>query len=93
MTELYQQGMIEGMTPAEKMLLLGIAERRAKDGSGRRIRVQANVPMRLMAEHVGVKIATISRWENGQRRPSGEAGLKWALWLETLARTNAKTAA
>lgn len=81
------------MTPAEQMLLLGIAERRANDGSGRRIRVQANIPMRLMAEHAGVKIATICRWEKGQRRPSGEAAIKWALWLETLERTGTKNAA
>jgi transcriptional regulator with XRE-family HTH domain len=78
---------------AEQIILLGIAARRAEDGSGRRIREQANVPMRFVAQNIGVQEATISRWEKGQRRPRGEAAMKWAALLDKLERANAKNAA
>ncbi len=70
------------MTPAEQMNLLEIAARRAQDGSARRIRKATNAPMRLLAERFGVTIATICRWEKGERRPSGTPGIRWAMWLE-----------
>lgn len=78
---------------AEQLVLLGIAARRAEDGSGRRIREAAKLPMRLVAQNIGVKEATISRWEKGQRRPRGEAAVRWAQLLDHLDRANAKNAA
>lgn len=81
------------MTPAQQMLLLGIAARRAKDGTGRSIREQADVPQTLLAAYVGVSAATISRWESGQRKPRRAEGAKWAQWLNEQERRHAKTAA
>lgn len=78
---------------AEQLVLLGIAARHAEDGSGRRIREAAKLPMRLVAQNVGVKESTISRWEKGQRRPRGEGAVRWALLLDQLDRANTKTAA
>lgn len=69
------------MTPEEQMDLLRTAARRAQDGSGRRIRQQNHSPLALVAAHCGTSIPAIQRWETGQRRPRGEAGAKWALWL------------
>lgn len=70
------------MTPEEQMDLLRIAARRAEDGSGRRIREQNHSPMSLVAQHCGVTVVAIHRWELGQRRPRGIAGARWALWVE-----------
>jgi DNA-binding transcriptional regulator YiaG len=77
----------------KQLVLLGVAARRAKDGSGRRIREQAKVPMRFVAQNVGVKEATISRWETGQRQPRGDAAIKWALLLDELERAHGKSVA
>ncbi len=81
------------MTGEERMFLLGMAARCAEDGSGRRIRQQAHVPMSEIAEQIGVKVPTISRWENGQRRPRGEAAIRWAALLVSLEGSNARNAA
>jgi transcriptional regulator with XRE-family HTH domain len=80
------------MTP-EQLVLLGIAARRAEDGSGRRIREAARLSLRLIAESVGVQEATVSRWEKGQRQPRGEAAIRWARLLDRLDRANAKNVA
>lgn len=74
----------------KQLVLLGVAARRAKDGSGRRIREQAEVAMKYVAQNIGVSEATICRWETGQRRPRGEPAVKWAALLEELERANAK---
>jgi transcriptional regulator with XRE-family HTH domain len=81
------------MTGEERMFLLGMAARCAQDGSGRRIRAKANVPMSEMAQLVGVKIPTMSRWENGQRRPRGDAAVRWAALLVSLEGTAARSVA
>lgn len=75
---------------AEELVLLGIARRRAKDGSGRRIRTTAQVSMRLIADAVNVSEGTICRWEKGERRPSGDAAVRWTRLLNELDRANTK---
>ncbi len=88
----YQLGSIDAMT-AEQLVLLGIAARRAEDGSGRRIREKARLSMRLVAQNIGVAEATVSRWENGNRKPRGEAAIRWVRLLDQLERANTKKAA
>lgn len=78
---------------AEELVLLGIAARRAEDGSGKAIRQDARLSLRLIAQSIGVAEATVSRWENGGRRPRGQAAIRWARLLAKLERANAKHAA
>ncbi|MET0417289.1 MAG: helix-turn-helix transcriptional regulator [Actinoplanes sp.] len=92
LTDLYQVGSIDPMT-AEQLVLLGIAARRAEDGSGRRIRESAHLSLRLVAQNIGVAEATVSRWEKGNRKPRGEAAIRWVRLLDQLDRANAKNAA
>lgn len=78
---------------AEELVLLGIARRRARDGSGRRIREASELSLRLIAQNVGISEATLSRWETGDRRPSRDAAVRWVRLLDQLERANAKTVA
>ena len=75
---------------AEELVLLGIARRRAADGTGRRIRTTAQLSMRLIADAIQVSEGTICRWEKGERRPSGDAAVRWARLLHELDRANTK---
>jgi DNA-binding transcriptional regulator YiaG len=77
---------------AEELVLLGIARRRAKDGSGRRIRTTAHLSLRLIADAIAVSEGTVCRWEKGERRPSGNAGVRWARLLDQLDKANTKAA-
>lgn len=76
---------------AEELVLLGIARRRAEDGSGRRIRETAKLSLRLIAQNIRVSEATVCRWEKGERRPRGDAAIRWAQLLDRLDRANAKS--
>lgn len=49
-----------------------------RDGSAREIRLRAGKSMVQVAALVGVSESAVSRWENGQRQPQGEAAVKWA---------------
>lgn len=66
------------------------AERHAAEGTGRRIREQAEVTMTLVAKVIGVSLATLHRWETGETTPSGPEAARWATLLERL--ETAKTA-
>jgi DNA-binding transcriptional regulator YiaG len=55
-----------------------------RSGEARRIRVESDVSLRELAEPIGVSIASLSRWEHAQRRPRGEAALRYADLLERL---------
>lgn len=81
------------MTDEQQDLLLGAAARYARDGSGRRIREQANVAQRDLAARIGITTSGLWRWENGQRRPRGDAAKKWAQALMRLELANAQNAA
>lgn len=74
----------------KQLALLRVAERYGKDGSARRIRTSGKVSMLLMSQSVGVAESTISRWENGLRRPRGEAAIRWVELLLELDEANKK---
>lgn len=81
------------MTDEPSQVLRAAAARYAQDGSGRRIREQANMPQKEMAERLGITTSGLWRWENGKRRPRGDAGVEWARLLMRLELVNARVAA
>lgn len=81
------------MTDDQRQLLLAAAARYAQDGTGRRIRELANMPQRDMAEHIGITTSGLWRWENGKRRPRGDAAIRWAHQLTKLELITARVAA
>jgi transcriptional regulator with XRE-family HTH domain len=72
------------MSPQELSLLI---EGRAAVTSGRgtRIRETAGLSQSELARLVGVTPAAISRWEAGERTPSGESAVSYAKALRRLA--------
>lgn len=72
------------MTEDQRDLLLLAAARHARNGSGRRLREQANMQQQEMARRIGLSTSGLWRWENGTRRPRGEAAVKWAQQLARL---------
>lgn len=64
------------------------ANRHTSDGSARAIRRRAGLTLEEFAERVGVDQSTMSRWENGQRRPRGDAACRWLTALEELAQAD-----
>jgi transcriptional regulator with XRE-family HTH domain len=62
----------------------------AADGTARKLRLEAGLSLGEVAEHVGVGIPTVSRWEQGERRPRGRFALRYGALLEALAREHEK---
>ncbi len=56
-------------------------------GAARALRMVSNMSMSDAARTIEVVPSTISRWESGDRRLSGEAGLRYARLLDLLRRT------
>lgn len=82
------------MTSAERALLLEVAKRHAKEGTGRKIREDAKVSPTTMALAVGITTNGLWRWERGQRTPQDDAAIRWVQALETVRKaTHAATAA
>jgi transcriptional regulator with XRE-family HTH domain len=77
------------MTDDQRDQLLLAAARYARDGSGRRIRMQAKMRQDEMAQRVGVHTSALWRWEHGKRRPRDESAIKWAQMLARLELANA----
>ncbi len=73
----------------EEILLLVDARRHAASGTGRAIRVAAELSMDQLAEAIGVTKPTIWRWEQRKHRPRGAAAIRWARLLADLSRTSA----
>jgi transcriptional regulator with XRE-family HTH domain len=71
---------------ADKLEKLARARQMAASGEARRRRKEAGFTLREVAEATGVGIDTIWRWENGRRRPGGQAAL---VYLEVLERLRA----
>jgi DNA-binding transcriptional regulator YiaG len=69
-------------TSAER---LARARHIAASGEARRCRQQAGVTLHEIAEDLGVNTMTVWRWENGKRRPRGEAALKYVALIDKLA--------
>jgi len=57
----------------------------ADSGRARSIRRAAGISLQEVANVVGVRASTISRWESGQRVPRGDAALRYARLLHRLA--------
>jgi len=60
--------------------------RLARTGEARRIRLQSGLSLAEIADAVGVSVGAVSRWENGQRRPTGDRALVYADLLGQLQR-------
>jgi len=60
------------------------AARYARTGEGRRIRERANMQQQEMARRIGITTSGLWRWENGRRRPQGDAAVRWAQQLTKL---------
>ncbi len=80
------------MTEDQRDLLLLTAARYARTGEGKRIRAQANVQQQDMARRVGITANGLYRWEQGQRRPHGDAAVRWVQQLSRLELMNAQNA-
>lgn len=61
-----------------------VRARRLAHGNARRLRLQADVSVREMAEAVGVTPGQLSRWERGLSRPRGKTALRWYAAVEDL---------
>lgn len=61
----------------------------ARSGEARRLRLAAPLSLGEMARAVGVSVATVSRWEAGERQPTGEGAVRWARRLARLAELEA----
>lgn len=55
-----------------------------RTGDARYIRLARGLSMGEVARCVGVAVATVSRWEAGQRIPRGAAALRYGELLESL---------
>jgi len=74
--------MIEGTDRAlEKARALDLG----RSGYGRTIRIARGLSLRDVAAACGASASGVLRWERGQRRPKGAAGLRWAAFIEQLA--------
>jgi DNA-binding transcriptional regulator YiaG len=59
----------------------------AQRGQARRIRLRAGLSLAEVADPVGVTPAAVYRWEVGDRRPRGEAALRYLALLDELTGT------
>jgi DNA-binding transcriptional regulator YiaG len=72
---------------AETPLVITIARGRrlARTGTGRMIRENAGVSVRQLARDLQVTAGAVSRWERGERMPTGFHAARYAELLEQLA--------
>lgn len=66
------------------ILRIAAARAHAETGTGRSIREKSRLSLSQVAKAISVPKATLSRWETGDRRPSGEPAARWAQLLEEL---------
>ena len=50
-------------------------------GAARSIRLAARLSLQEVAEAVGAHVTTVYRWEVGQRRPHGDAAVRYGEFL------------
>jgi DNA-binding transcriptional regulator YiaG len=74
---------LDGMRFNEAQALARVRDL-ARAGHARSVRMAAGLSQPEVASVVGVTASCISRWEHGQRRPTGAAGIKYALLIESL---------
>lgn len=70
-------------TELQSLILL---RRLCASGEARAHRLRANVSLTEAAEACGITPAQLSRWETGQRRPRGDAAMRYARLLASLRR-------
>ena len=69
-----------------ELTVIALANKHIREGTAREIRKRAGVTQAQMAAEVGgVDESTISRWENGNRRPRGPVAERWLRVLGRLA--------
>jgi transcriptional regulator with XRE-family HTH domain len=67
------------------LLKITAARSAASSGAARGLRVGAGLSLREVADDLGVSVSTVFRWENGERRPSGELAERYGELLAALA--------
>lgn len=67
-----------------RLIRLARVRHLAQTGEARRIRAAAGLSQGEIADFVDVRPSTVSRWETGQRTPTGPAALLWLSLLEDL---------
>jgi DNA-binding transcriptional regulator YiaG len=67
-------------------LKLAEARRFSATGQGRRLRVAARLSEGDVGRAIGTSHANVSRWENGERQPSSEEGVRWGQFIRSLQR-------
>lgn len=70
----------------EELLLLSEARQLAVSGRGRQIRETAGVSQSELSAAISTTVAGISKWESGQRRPTGAAAIRYARLMRELAK-------
>jgi DNA-binding transcriptional regulator YiaG len=75
-------------TAQDRALAVANGRHLASSGAGRMIRVAAGLPVRAVAEAVGVDYAAVWHWEAGSKRPSEENAIRYAEFLEELRAVN-----
>jgi len=60
------------------------ARRCAADGSGRLLREAAHLSLRDVARAADINLSTLHRWETGERRPHGDAAIRYGRLLADL---------
>lgn len=71
------------MSPKEAELLIE-GRAAAQSGRGRALRKAAGLSLAELAELVGVSTPTVYYWETGDRRPTGERAIEYALVLRLI---------
>lgn len=69
----------------EDLLIQAVLRLRCEDGSARRIRRLSRTSLTAIAQLIGVSASTVSRWERGQRFPSGAHARTYSTILVLLA--------
>jgi len=69
---------------ATQVLALSRARSLAATGEGRRIREAARLSLTEVAAAIGVERSTLHRWEIGDRRPRGDAAVRYVELLDDL---------
>lgn len=68
----------------QAILRLAAARAHAATGTGRTIRQRHRLTLVEVADAIGIDQPMLSRWERGERRPKGEAALRWVDLLADL---------
>jgi DNA-binding transcriptional regulator YiaG len=72
--------------PLSKADLLDLAEavRMSRDGTAKALRIDLGIGAAAVGAACGVTASTITRWENGDRRPTGRPAITWVRLIRRL---------